>query len=84
MTKDEIKINVLNELKSIAPELEGVDIDPDVNFRDQFDFDSVNFLSLALALEKKLGIRIPEIDYPKLSNLTGGLNYIKSKLEVTN
>ena len=81
MTEDEIKTLVLDELRAIAPELVGEQIDPDVNFRDQFDFDSVNFLSFAIALDKKLGIRIPEVDYPKLSNMSGCITYLASKLD---
>ena len=80
MTQDEIKAAVLKELCAIAPELEGEEINPDVNFRDQFDFDSMDFLNFAIALHKKLSIDIPEIDYPKLSNLAGCLKYLDSKL----
>jgi len=69
MTEDEIKTLVLEELTAIAPELQGEQIDPDVNFRDQFEFDSVDYLNFAIALSTKLAIDIPEIDYPKLSNM---------------
>ena len=79
MTQDEIKDIVMNTLYKIAPELEDQVIDSNVNFRDQFDFDSVDFLNFAISLQKKTNIDIPEIDYPKLSSLTGCITYFESK-----
>ena len=80
MTQDEIKDIVMNTLNKIAPELEDQVIDSNVNFRDQFDFDSVDFLNFAISLQKKMNIDIPETDYPKLSSLTGCITYFESKV----
>jgi acyl carrier protein len=74
---------VLKELVSIAPELEGEEIDPDLNFRDQFDFDSIDFINFAIGVHKKLEIDIPEVDYPKMSSLSGCIAYIDSRLSTT-
>jgi len=82
MTQDEIKDIVMNTLYKIAPELEDQVIDSNVNFRDQFDFDSVAFLNFAISLQKKIDIDIPEIDYPKLSSLTGCITYFESKSSI--
>jgi len=82
MTQDEIKDIVMNTLYKIAPELEDQVIDSNVNFRDQFDFDSVDFLNFAISLQKKTNIDIPEIDYPKLSSLTGCITYFESKSSI--
>jgi len=82
MTQKEIKTIVKNTLYQIAPELEDQVIDSNVNFRDQFDFDSVDFLNFAISLQKKTNIDIPEIDYPKLSSLTGCITYFESKSSI--
>jgi len=82
MTQDEIKTIVMQTLNRIAPELEAQAIDSNVNFRDQFDFDSVDFLNFAISLEEKMDIDIPVIDYPKLSSLTGCITYFESKLDI--
>ena len=79
MTEDEIKNIVLKALATIAPELAEEEIDPAVNFRDQFDFDSMDFLRFATALHQELGVDIPEKDYPKLSSLSGCIDYLASK-----
>jgi acyl carrier protein len=63
----------------VAPEAEIDTLDPDISFRDQIEIDSVDFLQFVLDLEKKLGISIPDVDYPKLSSLNGCLSYIENK-----
>jgi len=82
MTKDEIKTVVLSALAKIAPETEGEEIEPDVNFRDQFDIDSIDFLNLMIALHKELGVDIQAVDYPKFSNLSGSVSYLATKLDI--
>jgi acyl carrier protein len=51
-------------------------LDPDLAFRDQFEIDSVDFLNFVIGLEKQLGRRIPEADFPRLSSLKGCLDYL--------
>ena len=80
MDEDRIKAAVRQVLAEIAPESAGIELKPDVNFRDQFDFDSVDFLNFTLTLARELGVDIPELDYPKLSNLNGCLSYLGAKL----
>ena len=75
MTQDEIRETVLQILYDIAPELEGQTIDAQVNFRDQFDFNSLDFLNFTISLQDKLQTEIPVMDYPKLSSLSGCMAY---------
>jgi len=80
MSDDDIKKAALAVLAEIAPEIKTDEIDPEVNFRDQFDFDSMDFLNFALGLGKCLRVEIPEPDYPKLSSLRGCIAYLAPKL----
>lgn len=79
MNENAITDQVVNALLEIAPEADIRTLDPAASFRDQFEIDSVDFLNLVLALEKKLGTRIPEIDYPKLSSLSGCVAYLTAQ-----
>ena len=79
MNRDQIKSVVLSELYSIAPELEDEDIATNTAFRDQFDFDSMDFLNFVIGLHETLKIDIPESDYPKLLSLNGCVAYLESK-----
>ena len=80
MNEDKIKAAVRKVLAGVAPESTEIELKPNVNFRDQFDFDSVDFLNFTLALGRELAVDIPELDYPKLSNLSGCLTYLGGKL----
>ena len=62
---------VIETLLKVAPEVQVATLDPSTNFRDQLDFDSLDFLNFALALEKRFGLKIPEGEYPRLSSLDG-------------
>jgi acyl carrier protein len=76
MDENRLRVQIIESLIKAAPDVDQNALDPNVNFRDQFEIDSVDFLSFVLDLEKKLGIRIPEIDYPKLSSMRGCLAYL--------
>jgi acyl carrier protein len=75
-----IRSVALRIIGSIAPEASIDEIEPRRMLRDQFQFDSVDFLNFALALEKELSIRIPEFDYPMLGTLDGCIEYIRSRI----
>ena len=74
--RDSLVHLILDTLTGIAPDVDPGALDPDVAFRDQFEIDSVDFLNFVIGLEKKLGRRIPETDFPKLSSLKGCLDYL--------
>ena len=80
MNADDIRRMVLDLLTEICPDAEIGAIDPAVSFRDQFEFDSIDFLNLILATEKILNLRIAEFDYPRLSSLDGCISYLEPKV----
>jgi acyl carrier protein len=81
MTKEEhIKATVFRLIHGIAPEADLEYLDPDKGFRDQIDFDSVDFLNLALALQEELKITIPETDFPEIATLSGCVGYLQPKI----
>jgi acyl carrier protein len=79
LTEDKIKEVALDLIGKIAPEADIENLDPAVRFRDQFDFDSVDFMNFAVALQEELKVEIPEEDCPKLATLKGCIEYLKSK-----
>lgn len=79
MANDEIKARVLSVLAEVAPETRSLELDPEKSFRDQIDLDSVDYLRYVLGLEEKFGLKVPELDYPKLSSLKGSLDYLESR-----
>lgn len=78
MTKDEIRATVLRILGEIAPEADLRQLKPDVNFRDQLDVDSMDFLNFVIALDEELHLTIPESAYPKLFSLNSAVEFLAS------
>jgi acyl carrier protein len=79
LTEDQIKKVALELIGKIAPEADIENIDPADRLRNQFDFDSVDFMNFAVALQAHLKVVIPEEDYPQLATLKGCITYLKSK-----
>ena len=83
MTEDEIRKVVQEELGNIAPEMDIEKLDATADLREVLDIDSIDFLNFVTALHKRLGIDVPELDYPKLFTLDGAGSYLASRLKGT-
>jgi acyl carrier protein len=79
MTEDQIKKVALELISQIAPEADIGNLDPAERLRNQFDFDSVDFMNFAVALQSHLKVEIPEGDYPQLATLNGCIAYLQAK-----
>jgi acyl carrier protein len=82
MTRDEIQAKVVDALVAVAPETGSVGLQPDAPLRDQVDLDSMDFLRFVMELHQRLGVEIPEADYPKLETLWSVVNYVAIRLGV--
>ena len=80
MTKDEIKAVVVDELGRIAPDIDAGTANPSGDLREEFDIDSMDFLNFVIAVHRRLGVDIPEIDYPKLVTIDGAVKYLATRL----
>jgi acyl carrier protein len=80
MTDAEIRKLVQEELNNIAPEVDMATIDPAADLREAMDIDSMDFLNFITAVHHRLGVDIPEIDYPKLITLAGATKYLAAAL----
>jgi acyl carrier protein len=76
----QIRATVLQILSDVAPDADSRKLEPDVSFHDQLEIDSIDFLTLMMALEKALNVEIDQADYPKLSTLRGCEDYLADKL----
>jgi acyl carrier protein len=77
-----LRQSVLDTLRRIAPEISPDELKPAVPLRDQVDLDSMDWLNFLVALNAKLGVDIPEVDYAKLVTLDDVLEYLRARLEV--
>lgn len=81
MTEEEIRKIIFQELKKIAPEAEPEKLLPGENIRQALDIDSFDSLQFLVALDKKLGIDIPEADYGRTATLAELVEYLSTKLK---
>ena len=79
MTEAKLRKTVLDTLGDIAPEADLGALPPDRDLREELDIDSMDFLNFVIALHEKLGIDIPEADYPQLVTLNGAVAYLGRK-----
>ena len=79
MTQDELRKTVLDTLEEIAPEADLGALPPHKDLREELDIDSMDFLNFVIALHEKLGVDIPEADYPQLITLDGAVGYLVAR-----
>jgi len=76
MNRDELRRALLETLSDVAPEGDFDRLAPERPLRDQLDIDSYDFLQWMVALHERLGIDIPEADYPRLATLNSAIEYL--------
>jgi len=80
MSDIDIRTAILQELGNIAPEADLAAVDPAADLREALDIDSMDFLNFVAALHRRLGVDIPEIDYPKLVTIDGAMTYLRARM----
>lgn len=83
MTREAIREAVVKALTSVAPEIDPSLLDPDVELRQEFDLDSMDFLNLVIGLHASLNVDVPETDYPRLATLNGAVDYLANRLSAS-
>jgi len=77
MTSGEIREEILDILESIAPDEDLTSIDDVVNFRDQLELDSMDFLDIVMELRKRHRVQIPEDDYVQLASMSSTITFLE-------
>lgn len=80
MNEAELESRVLAILLEVAPDVDPGSLARDVDFRDQFDFDSMDTLNFAIGLHRAFGIEVPETDYRYLAGLGKAVTYVVQAL----
>ena len=76
MTRDEIRSELLAALAEVAPEADLARLDSREDLREQLEIDSMDLLNLAIGVQRRTGVEIPEADYPKLATLDRCVDYL--------
>jgi acyl carrier protein len=76
MTPDQIRAVFLEELTRIAPDIDPGTVEDDEHIQDDLELDSMDVLNLVTALHERLGVDIPEADYPEISTARKAAAYL--------
>lgn len=76
MTEAEIRAAYLEELTRVAPDIDPATVGEDDHLQDDLELDSMDVLNLVTALHERLGVDIPESDYPEIATLRLAVPYL--------
>ena len=80
MTPADIRTAYLQELTAVAPDIDAADVGEHDHIQDDLELDSMDVLNLVTALHKRLGVDIPEDDYPRIETLAKAVGYLAERL----
>jgi acyl carrier protein len=75
-----LESRIVRLLVDVAPDIEPASIRRDIDFRDQFDFDSMDLFNFAAAIHQSFGVDVPERDYRSLMSLSKCAAYLHGKV----
>jgi acyl carrier protein len=81
MTPDQIRAAFLEELVRVAPDLDPAAVGDDDHLQEDLELDSMDILNLVAALHKRLGVDIPEADYPHIATARLAVEYLAGQLD---
>ncbi len=79
MNREEIAGAIRFILGGIAPEVDLAQVRPDADLRDELDIDSMDFLRFVVGIHERLGVDVPEADYPRIRTLDGCVAYLAER-----
>ena len=80
MTEADLRTAFLEELVRVAPDLDPATIGDDDHIQDDLELDSMDVLNLVAALHERLGVDIPEADYPQIATPSRAAAYLAARV----
>jgi acyl carrier protein len=77
---EEIRNVIIDILTDIAPDEDLTDLKDEIDFRDQLELDSMDFLDIVMELRKRHKVQIPEEEYPQLASMQSTVTYLTPKM----
>lgn len=81
MTPADIRKAYLEELVTIAPDLDPETVGENDHIQDDLELDSMDVLNFVTALHDRLGVNIPEADYPRIATTAEAVTYLSEMLD---
>lgn len=71
---------VLAAITKVAPDVDPTTLPGDVDFREEADLDSMDFIGILTAVHESTGVEVPEIDYPSITSVDAFAAYLAARL----
>ena len=71
---------ILDAIERIAPDVDASTLPDDVDFREEAELDSMDFLSVLNTIQDATGIEVPEIDYAQIMTISQFTEYLTARL----
>jgi acyl carrier protein len=81
-TRETARDAVTDVLAQVAPGTDPSALAPDADLRLELDLDSMDFLAFVVGLDQRLGVAVPEEDYPQLTTVGSAVDYLVARLPV--
>jgi acyl carrier protein len=71
---------VLDAIRKIAPDVGVASLPDDVDFRDEAELDSIDFLGVLNTVRDVTGVEVPEADYQQIITVAGFAHYLADRV----
>ncbi len=78
MSPATLRAAFIEELTTVAPDIDPAMVGDDDNLQSDLGLDSMDFLNLITALHKRFALPIPEADYPQLATTALAVGYLST------
>jgi acyl carrier protein len=79
MNREQARDLIFDALADIAPEVDRLQVDDDVDLTEQLDLDSMDYLTWMIAISQDAGLDIPQADVSAFLTVDGAVNYLVAK-----
>jgi acyl carrier protein len=77
--RDQIRAAVVEAILGVAADATADDLTEDGDLREELDIDSMDVLNIVTAVHDRVGVSIPETDYPKIATLRAFVDYVAER-----
>ncbi len=72
---------ILDAIERIAPDVDAAALPLDVDFREEAELDSMDFLGVLTAVQEATGIEVPETDYTQIVSIDRFSDYLSNRMQ---
>ncbi len=72
---------ILDAIERIAPDVDPGLLPSDIDFREEAELDSMDFLGVLTAVQEATGIEVPETDYSQIVTIDQFADYLTARLQ---